>query len=67
MLQKAWIEKYGKDSLKLTKEIIDLNAFENPESPFFTTLNLNKMLRNRIKKEFEKNAGWAVPVLNTMK
>jgi len=51
----------------LTKEIIDLNAFENPESPFFTTLNLNKMLRNRIKKEFEKNAGWAVPVLNTMK
>jgi hypothetical protein len=51
----------------LTKEIIDLNAFENPESPFFTNLNFNKLLTNKIKKEFEKNAGWAVPLLNTMK
>jgi hypothetical protein len=51
----------------LTKEIIDLNAFENPESPFFTNLNLNKILTKRIRAEFERKAGWAVPVLNTMK
>jgi len=51
----------------LTKEIIDLNAFENPESPFFANLNLNKILTKRIRAEFEKNAVWAVPVLNTMK
>ena len=37
--------------MKLVKDLIDLNAFNNADSPFFANLKMNNVLTKRIKGE----------------
>lgn len=51
----------------MVRELIDLNAFGNPQGPFVVNLNLSRHLTRKIKEEFEMNAEWALPALIAMK